>query len=154
MRNDFVTTTRALQSRPSCSAARTATSTPVLRRLARSGAAVLLLAAALAAGGCASAPAAGADTGQPRSGCQVDLLVQFSPSVARPGSTAFLQGLVQGSGYDLRFVRTLGTTLLLRLSGPDTTCDEGIALLRRSSGVRSVEIDERQFRHQIRKPEA
>ena len=111
----------------------------------------LALAAALALGACASAPA---DPAQARPGCQVDLLVQFSPSVARPSSTAFLQELVRGSGYDLRFVRTLGTTLLLRLTGPDTTCDDGIAMLRRNTLVRSVDIDERQFRHQIRKPEA
>jgi hypothetical protein len=123
-------------------------------RAARAAALGLVLAGALAAGGCASAPAGETEARQPRVGCQVDLLVQFSPSIARPSSTAFLQGLVQGSGYDLRFVRRLGTTLLLRLTGPDTTCDDGIALLRRSAGVRSVEIDERQFRHQIPKPEA
>jgi hypothetical protein len=123
-------------------------------RAARAAGLGLVLAGAFAAAGCASAPAAGTDSPPSRAGCQVDLLVQFSPSIARPSSTAFLQGLVQGSGYDLRFVRTLGTTLLLRLTGPDTTCDDGIALLRRSAGVRSVEIDERQFRHQIRKPEA
>lgn len=123
------------------------------RRVARTAAHALVFAAALALGGCASAPA-DADAAQARVGCQVDLLVQFSPSVARPSSTAFLQELVRGSGYDLRFVRTLGTTLLLRLTGPDTTCDDGIALLRRSPQVRSVDIDERQFRHQIRKPEA
>lgn len=110
------------------------------------------LCAALWLSGCASAPSE-ADAAA-AAGCTVDILVQFSPSVARPGSTAFLQSLVQGSGYDLRFVRTLGTTLLLRLTGPDSTCDDGIALLRRHNTVRSVDIDERQFRHQIRKPEA
>lgn len=121
--------------------------------VARAAAHALVLGAALALGGCASAPA-DAGAAQARVGCQVDLLVQFSPSVARPSSTAFLQELVRGSGYDLRFVRTLGTTLLLRLTGPDTTCDEGIAMLRRHTLVRSVDIDERQFRHQIQKPEA
>jgi hypothetical protein len=122
-------------------------------RSARTAVQAFALAALLALGGCASTPS---DAQAPRAGtgCEVDLLVQFSPSVARPGSTAFLQELVRGSGYNLRFIRTLGTTLLLRLTGPDTTCDEGIALLRRDSRVRSVELDERQFRHQIRKPEA
>ncbi len=118
---------------------------------ARSAAGALAVALAIALAGCAAAPAGPAEA---RGGCQVDLLVQFTPSVARPSSTAFLQALVRGSGYDLRFVRTLGTTLLLRLTGPDTTCDDGIAMLRRNNLVRSVEIDERQFRHQVRTPEA
>jgi hypothetical protein len=120
-------------------------------RRAWTAARALVLAGAVVLAGCAAAPA---DTAQARGGCQVDLLVQFTPSVARPSSTAFLQDIVRGSGYDLRFVRTLGTTLLLRLTGPDTTCDDGIAMLRRHSLVRSVEIDERQFRHQVQKPEA
>jgi hypothetical protein len=117
------------------------------RRLARRAAA---LAATVALAGCATPPAT---AGDPPAGCSVDLLAQFSPAVQRPTSTAFLQSLVQGSGYHLRFVRTLGTTYLVRLTGPDSTCDDGIALLRRAPSVRALDIDERQFRHAVRPPE-
>jgi hypothetical protein len=116
----------------------------------------------LALAGCAAAPstdaAAGTGGASPTTdrgaGCTVDLLVQFSPQTPRPNSPAFLQELVQGSGYHLRYVRTLGTTLLLRLTGPDSTCDDGIALLRRHPAVKSLDVDERQFRHAVRPPEA
>ncbi|MCZ8129869.1 MAG: hypothetical protein O9284_01010 [Steroidobacteraceae bacterium] len=114
------------------------------------------IAAALLAG-CAAAPdGPGPATGGPgpaagatasADGCSVDLLVQFSPRVGAPGNQAFVAGLLRGTGYHLRYVRTLGTSQLLRLTGPDTTCDAGIAALRRHELVKSVDLDERQFRH-------
>jgi hypothetical protein len=103
------------------------------------GALVVLGAAAL--GGCAAAPSTNAAGG----GCTADLLAQFSPAIARPTSNAFLQGLVQGTGYDLRYVRMLGTTVLLRLTGPDPTCDGEIARLRRDPSVKSLEIDAKSY---------
>jgi hypothetical protein len=103
--------------------------------------------------GCAGAPAAEPSAQPDSGGCTVDLLVQFSPQIPRPSSPAFLQELVRGSGYHLRYVRTLGTTLLLRLAGPDTTCENGIALLRRHPTVKSLDLDERQYRHVVRPPE-
>ena len=120
----------------------------------------VLLAPAVAAvllGGCAAAPAGGGGgSAVPRpasgatssaDGCSVDLLVQFSPRVAAPGNQAFVAGLLAGTGYHVRYVRAVGTSQLLRLTGPDTTCDAGIAALRRHELVRGVELDERQFRH-------
>jgi hypothetical protein len=43
----------------------------------------------------------------------------------------------------------MGMVNLVRLTGPDPTCDEGIQVVRRHRSVRSVEIDERQFRHGV-----
>lgn len=125
---------------------------PFRRAPARARIALVALAVALVA--CASTPddaGAGAPTAP---GCSVDLLVQFSPAVARPSSAGFLRSLVAGSGYDLRYVRTLGKTLLVRLTGPDTSCDGGIALLRRNTLVKSLDVDERQFRHPVEQSEA
>jgi hypothetical protein len=110
----------------------------------------VLAALVVSAGGCAGTPVAEPPAAV---GCTVDVLVQFSPQTPRPGSPAFLQDIVQGSGYHLRYVRTLGTTLLLRLTGPDSTCDAGLALLRRHPSVKSLDLDERQFRHAVRSPE-
>lgn len=80
-------------------------------------------------------------------GCTVDVIVRFAPYVAAPSSQALAAELVQGSGYHLRYVRSLGAAHLLRLTGPDSTCDDGLALLKREPRVESVEIDERQYRH-------
>jgi hypothetical protein len=65
------------------------------RRIARTATRALLAAAALALGGCAAAPA-DADASRAQLGCQVDLLVQFSPSVARPSSTGVPAGTRAG----------------------------------------------------------
>lgn len=108
---------------------------PPIGPVARPGAALLI---AFALGGCASAPAAAPDAG-----CRVDLLVQFSPSVARPTSNTFLQSLVQGSGYDLRYVRSLGTTRVLRMTGLAPSCDAGVARLRADPAVHSLQFDEK-----------
>lgn len=116
---------------------------------ARSGLAALIVALA---GGCA---AGGAGTaGDANAGCAVDVIVQFAPYVAAPSSQAFVAELVAGSGYHLRYVRSLGTSHVLRLTGQDSTCDAGLALLRREPRIKSLEIDERQFRHAVRKQEA
>lgn len=81
----------------------------------------------------------------PAGGCTADVVAQFSPAIARPTSTAFLQSLVQGTGYDLRYLRTLGTSVLLRLSGPEPSCDAEIARLRRDPAVKGLEIDEKSY---------
>lgn len=111
---------------------------------------------ALLLGGCATGAGAGDPGGADAAaaGCTVDVIVQFAPYVAAPSSQAFVAELVQGSGYHLRYVRSLGTSHLLRLTGPDSTCDDGLAILRREPRVKSLDIDERQFRHAVRKPEA
>lgn len=106
-----------------------------------SNARVAVVLAAAALGACAASPATTAADG----GCTVDLLAQFSPAISRPTSNVFLQGLVQGTGYDLRYVRRLGTTVLLRLSGPDPSCDGEVARLRRDASVQSLEIDEKSY---------
>lgn len=102
--------------------------------------------------GCASG--AGAPDPAAVEGCTVDVIVQFAPYVAAPGSQAFAAELVQGSGYHLRYVRSLGTSHVLRLTGRDATCDAGLAILKREPRIKSLEIDERQFRHTVRSPEA
>lgn len=109
--------------------------------------------AATLLGGCAAGgtrPAAAAA----EAGCTVDVIVQFAPYVAAPSSQAFVAELVTGSGYHLRYVRSLGASHVLRLTGQDTTCDAGLALLRREPRIKSLEIDERQFRHAVRTQEA
>lgn len=99
---------------------------------------VAALVATAVLAGCASDPAAAPDAG-----CRVDLLVQFSPSVARPTSNTFLQSLVQGTGYDLRYVRSLGTTRVLRMTSAVPTCDAGVARLRADPSVQSLQFDDK-----------
>lgn len=105
--------------------------------------AFLLLAA------CASAPrgAASASAERPENGCVQDLLVQFSPSVQTPTSQRFVSSLLPGSGYALRYVRSLGATQLVRLTGPGSSCDEGVDELRRDPRVHTVELDQRKLIH-------
>lgn len=105
--------------------------------------------AVLLLGGCATS-GGGAGEGAARAaaeGCRVDVIVEFAPYVAAPSSQAFVAELVAGSGYHLRYVRRLGPSHVLQLTGRDATCDDGLALLRREPRVKHLEIDERQYRH-------
>lgn len=106
----------------------------------RAGAA--LAAAATLAAACGATPVR--DPGTDR--CTADVRVRFSPSISRPSDPEFLQGLVQGSGYDLRYVRTMPSGTLLRLSGPaeDTNCRDGVIRLRRDPSVKELTLDDRQ----------
>lgn len=95
---------------------------------------------------CAAAPPgspAARDSASAPTSCHVRVIAQFSPGVAQPGNATFLQELVQGTGYDLRFVRTLGTSVLLELTGADPDCSRGLAHLRANPLVKSLQVDAR-----------
>lgn len=122
---------------------------------ARVGLATLTALTAAVLGGCAAAGAgAGVDERAAREGCGVDVIVQFAPYVAAPSSQAFVAQLVAGTGYHLRYVRSRGSSHVLRLTGQDSTCDAGLAHLKREPRIERLEIDERQFRHAVRAGEA
>jgi hypothetical protein len=69
--------------------------------------------------------------------CDIKLSVQLTPDVPNPRDPSFLSSLAGDPGYQLTWIRSTDTAVILELTGPGPRyrCDNEIARIRRDGRV-------------------